>query len=94
MRAVRFERGGKIDVVNVPSPEPGPEEVLVQVLAAGVCRTDLHLLDEMNAPYSEPLIPGHEAGGRIAKVGVDVYSAAVGDHVGVHVVLPCCVGRH
>ena len=89
MRAVRFERGGKIDVVNVPSPEPGPEEVLVQVLAAGVCRTDLHLLDEMNAPNSEPLIPGHEVGGRIAKVGVDVYSAAVGDHVVVHFEQPC-----
>jgi len=89
MRAVRFERGGKIDVVNVPSPEPGPEEVLVQVLAAGVCRTDLHLLDEMNAPDSEPLIPGHEVVGRIAKVGVDVYSAAVGDHVVVHFEQPC-----
>src|SRR5437899_3048910 len=89
MRAVRFEHGGKIDVVNVPSPEPGPEEVLVQVLAAGVCRTDLHLLDEMNAPDSEPLIPGHEVGGRIAKVGVDVYSAAVGDHVVVHFEQPC-----
>jgi len=89
MRAVRFEHGGKIDVVNVPSPEPGPEEVLVQVLAAGVCRTDLHLLDEMNAPDSEPLIPGHEVVGRIAKVGVDVYSAAVGDHVVVHFEQPC-----
>ena len=89
MRAVRFERGGKIDVVNVPNPEPGPEEVLVQVLAAGVCRTDLHLLDEMNAPDSEPLIPGHEVVGRIAKVGVDVYSAAVGDHVVVHFEQPC-----
>ena len=89
MRAVRFERGGKIDVVNVPNPKPGPEEVLVQVLAAGVCRTDLHLLDEMNAPDSEPLIPGHEIVGRIAKVGGDVYSAAVGDRVVVHFEQPC-----
>ncbi len=89
MRAVCFERGGKIDVVNVPNPEPGPEEVLVQVLAAGVCRTDLHLLDEMNAPDSEPLIPGHEVVGRIAKVGFDVYSAAVGDRVVVHFEQPC-----
>ena len=89
MRAVRFEHGGKIDVVNVPSPEPGPEEVLVQVLAAGVCRTDLHLLDEMNASDSEPLIPGHEVVGRIAKVGADVYSAAVGDHIVVHFEQPC-----
>ncbi len=89
MRAVRFERGGKIDVVNVPNPKPGPEEVLVQVLAAGVCHTDLHLLDGMSAPDSEPLIPGHEIVGRIAKVGGDVYSAAVGDRVVVHFEQPC-----
>src|SRR5437899_10992700 len=89
MRAVRFEHGGKIDVVNVPNPKPGPEEVLVQVLAAGVCRTDLHLLDEMNAPDSEPLIRGHEIVGRIAKVGGDVYSAAVGDRGRVHCQPPC-----
>src|SRR5207249_4086428 len=45
MRAVRFESGGAIKVVQLPNPQPGAEDVLVQVLAAGVCRTDLHLFD-------------------------------------------------
>src|SRR5256712_5297891 len=89
MRAVRFESGGAIKVVQLPNPQPGAEDVLVQVLAAGVCRTDLHLLDEVKAGGHEPLIPGHEIAGRITKIGDDVYTAKVGDLVGVHFEQPC-----
>src|SRR2546422_6774521 len=89
MRAVRFESGGAIKVVQLPNPQPGAEDVLVQVLAAGVCRTDLHLLDKVKAGEHEPLIPGHEMAGRIAKIGDDVYTAKVGDLVGVHFEQPC-----
>src|SRR5207247_9589639 len=86
---VRLERGGKVELVNVPNPKPGPEEVLVQVLSAGVCHTDLHLLDAMTATDREPLIPGHEIVGRITKIGGDVYSANVGDRVIGHCEQPC-----
>src|SRR2546429_10003198 len=89
MRAVRFESGGAIKVVQLPNPQPGAEDVLVQALAAGVCRTDLHLLDEVKAGEPEPLIPGHEIAGRITKIGDDVYTAKVGDTVGVHFEQPC-----
>jgi len=89
MHAVRFEPGGAIKLVQLPNPQPGPEDVLVQVLAAGVCRTDLHLLDEFKAGEHEPLIPGHEIAGRITKIGDDVYTAKVGDTVGVHFEQPC-----
>src|SRR5881409_3504259 len=89
MRAVRFESGGAIKVVQLPNPQPGAEDVLVQVLEAGVCRTDLHLLDEVKAGEHEPLIPGHEMAGRIAKIGDDVYTAKVDDLVGVHFEQPC-----
>src|SRR6266540_2962458 len=89
MRAVRFERGGKVELVQVTNPQPGPEDVLVQVLAAGVCHTDLHLLDGMTPTDREPLIPGHEIVGRITKIGSDVYSANVGDRVIVHFEQPC-----
>src|SRR5438034_4822770 len=68
---------------ELPNPQPGAEDVLVQVLAAGVCRTDLHLLDEVKAGEHEPLIPGHEMAGRIAKIGHDAYTAKLGDKVGV-----------
>src|SRR2546426_12808686 len=89
MRAVRFESGGDIKVAQPPNPQPGAEDVLVQVLAAGVCRTDLPLLDEVKAGEHEPLIPGREMAGRIAKIGDDVYTAKVGDLVGVHFEQPC-----
>src|SRR2546425_396561 len=89
VRAIRFERDGTVKSVQLPNPQPGPEDVLVQVLAAGVCHTDLHLLDEVKAGNHEPLIPGHEIAGRVVKVGADVYASNVGDHVVVHFEQPC-----
>ena len=89
MRAIRFEAGGAAKLVQVQNPQPGPDDVLVQVLAAGVCRTDLHLLDAVKAGKYEPLIPGHEIAGRVATIGADVYTAKVGDLVGVHFGQPC-----
>src|SRR5881409_437203 len=89
VRAIRFEAGGVVKLVQVPKPELGPEDVVVQVLAAGVCRTDLHLLDEVKAGTHAPIIPGHEIAGRIATIGADVYTAKVGDLVGVHFEQPC-----
>src|SRR5207249_2366904 len=72
MRAVRFETGGVVKIVQIPDPRPGPEEVLVQVHAAGVCRTDLHLLDQVKASERKPLVPGHEIAGRVSKIGAVV----------------------
>jgi len=89
MRAIRFESDGSVRPVTMPVPQPGPEDVLVQVLAAGVCRTDLHLLDEVKAGEREPLVPGHEIAGKIAKVGPDVYMGSPGDLVAVHFEQPC-----
>src|SRR5207244_2434069 len=54
-----------------------------------VCRTARHLLDDVKAGEREPLIPGHEIAGRITKIGDDVYTAKVGDTVGVHFEQPC-----
>src|SRR5947209_2311420 len=81
MRAVRFERDGTARFVHVPNPQPGPEDVLVQVLAAGVCHTDLHLPDEVTADNYDPLIPRHEIAGRAAadRSGVAVGQAGEGD---------------
>src|SRR3989442_2579140 len=89
VRAIRFGAGGVVKLVQAPKPERGPEDVVVQVLAAGVCRTDLHLLDEVKAGTHPPLIPGHEIAGRVATIGADVYTAKVGDLVGVHFEQPC-----
>src|SRR2546430_15580592 len=69
VRAIRFEADGSVKLVQLPNPQSGPEDVVVQVLAAGVCHTDLHLLDEVKAGAREPLIPGHEIVGRGLKIG-------------------------
>lgn len=89
MRAIRFETGGHVKPVTLPEPEPGPEDVIVQVLASGVCHTDLHLLHAVKAGTREPMVPGHETMGRIARVGPDVYRVSKGDLVGVHYEQPC-----
>ena len=89
MRAIRFEADGSITLVQLPNPQPGPEDVLVQVLAAGVCHTDLHLLDEVKAGERGALVPGHEIVGRVTKMGADVYATNVGDRVVVHFEQPC-----
>jgi propanol-preferring alcohol dehydrogenase len=68
---------------QVELPEPGPHEVLVRVLACGVCRTDLHVTDgELPAPKL-PLILGHEIVGVVEKVGSEGGRVRVGDRVGV-----------
>ncbi len=65
-----------------PDPQAGAGEVLIAVEACGVCRTDLHILEgEVSAPL--PVIPGHQAAGRVVEVGAGVMSLAPGDRVGV-----------
>lgn len=88
MRAVRFGAGG-VDLVDLPTPEPGEGEVLVRVLAAGVCRTDLHLLHEVAAGRMEPFVPGHEVAGTVQKAGRGVGGVRAGDAVVVHFEIPC-----
>ncbi|MPZ18537.1 MAG: zinc-binding alcohol dehydrogenase family protein [Luteitalea sp.] len=69
--------------VELPTPLPGPDDVLLEVLACGVCRTDLHIIDgEVPAPKL-PLTPGHEAVGVVAARGTAVDRFQIGDRVGV-----------
>lgn len=93
MKAIRFESGA-VRLVDTEKPKPGPEDVLVQVLAAGVCHSDLHLLDEVKAGDRDPIIPGHEIAGRVTEIGGDVYAIRQGDLVGVHFEQPCGRCRH
>jgi alcohol dehydrogenase, propanol-preferring len=67
----------------LPVPSPGPQQVLIKVLACGVCRTDLHIVDgELKKPKL-PLIPGHEIVGTVVRAGDDVTNFHTGDRVGV-----------
>jgi propanol-preferring alcohol dehydrogenase len=68
---------------DLPVPEPGPGEVLVEVSVCGICRTDLHVIEgELERPKL-PLIPGHQAVGIISRVGSGVTTRRSGERVGI-----------
>ncbi|HEV2816113.1 MAG TPA: zinc-dependent alcohol dehydrogenase family protein [Allosphingosinicella sp.] len=69
MRAMQLDRAGEpLRMVERPVPEPGPGELLIEVAACGICRTDLHIVDgDIEGPL--PIVPGHEIVGRV--VGTD-----------------------
>src|SRR5436305_4668316 len=66
-----------------PVPRPGAGEVLVEVKACGVCRTDLHVVDGELPDPKLPIVPGHEIVGRVAAIGEGVSALAVGVRVGI-----------
>jgi alcohol dehydrogenase, propanol-preferring len=73
----------KLKHVELPMPEASPHQVRLRVLACGVCRTDLHIVDgELSAPKL-PLVLGHEIVGRVEALGSEVEGFALGDRVGV-----------
>jgi alcohol dehydrogenase, propanol-preferring len=83
MIAMQINGPGKpLEKVERAVPKPGAGELLIEVAACGVCRTDLHVLDgEIAARY--PVIPGHEIVGRVAAIGPDVTGFVLGQRVGV-----------
>jgi propanol-preferring alcohol dehydrogenase len=82
--AVVKEFGKPLSIECVPVPVPGPGEVLVKVLACGVCHTDLHAADgDWPVKPSPPFIPGHEAAGIVVEIGPGVTDLKEGDAVGV-----------
>ena len=84
MRAMVLEQAGRpLRPMELPTPTPGPREVLLRVRACGVCRTDLHVYDGELAEPTLPLVLGHEIVGEVARVGEDVAGLAVGQRLGV-----------
>ncbi|WP_083350261.1 zinc-dependent alcohol dehydrogenase family protein [Terriglobus roseus] len=81
MRAAIFRGTGSLSVEQVPTPQPAAGESLIKVLACGVCRTDLHIL-EGDLPQLQPaIIPGHQIVGEIVTTSGNRFVA--GDRVGV-----------
>jgi propanol-preferring alcohol dehydrogenase len=72
-----------LEWTEFPDRQPGARQVRVKVLACGVCRTDLHVVDGELADPKSPIIPGHEIVGRIDAVGADVTGLAMGERVGI-----------
>jgi S-(hydroxymethyl)glutathione dehydrogenase/alcohol dehydrogenase len=72
--------GSPLNVRQVEAADPRPTEVLVRIGASGLCHTDLEVMRGSLA-YPTPVVLGHEAAGIVERIGADVASVAVGDHV-------------
>jgi alcohol dehydrogenase, propanol-preferring len=72
-----------LHLTELPTPKPGPGQVLIQVRACAVCRTDLHVVDGELPEPKLPLVPGHEIVGRVVDLGQGVERFKPADRVGV-----------
>ena len=84
MRAMVLPRpGAALELQHLPKPAPGPGQLLIQVTACGICRTDLHVLDGELTEPTLPLIPGHQIVGTVESIGTDTSGFSVGQRVGI-----------
>jgi L-iditol 2-dehydrogenase len=81
MKALVLTNYNEFAIQDVPTPTPGPGEVLIRVQAVGICGSDVHGMDGSTGRRIPPIIMGHEASGIIAEVGEQVRTWAVGDRV-------------
>jgi len=71
----------KLEMVEMPEPEIGPDDVLVRVRACGICGSDVHGYDGSSGRRHPPLVMGHEAAGEVARTGANVRDLKPGDRV-------------
>jgi len=86
--ALLHEQKKPLEIEEIRIDKPGPHEVLVRSVAAGVCHSDLHFVDG-TYPMPVPAVPGHESAGVVEAVGPDVTYVKPGDHV-VSILSPFC----
>src|SRR5436190_11162735 len=84
MRAMVFDRVGEpLRLAALADPAPGPGQIGIRVQACGVCRTDLHIVDEELDRPKLPLVLGHQIVGSVEAVGDGVADVGVGDRIGI-----------
>ena len=90
MRAVYYEQfQSPPQIASLPSPQPSPDGVVVQVAASGLCRSDWHGWMGHDADIRLPHVPGHELAGTVVAVGANVQRWRAGDRVTVPFVAGC-----
>jgi NADPH2:quinone reductase len=88
MKTATLTDAHTVEIGDTERPEPGPDELLVEVNACGVCTTDLHMYSgSLTVDY--PMVPGHESAGDVVAVGGDVAGFQAGDRVAVNPSVPC-----
>ncbi len=81
MKALLLSEYKKLELVDLPIPEPAEDEIVVRVAACGICGSDVHGFDGSTGRRIPPLVMGHEAAGIVARVGQGVSSFKEGDRV-------------
>ncbi len=81
MEALLLKEYMNLEMVRMPEPAIGPEDILVRVRACGICGSDVHGLDGSTGRRIPPLVMGHEAAGEVAAVGDQVQGLSMGDRV-------------
>jgi L-iditol 2-dehydrogenase len=81
MEALLLKEYMKLEMVKMPEPELGPDDILVRVRACGICGSDVHGLDGSTGRRIPPLVMGHEAAGEVAAVGANVDDLRIGERV-------------
>lgn len=81
MKALLLSEYNHLEVKDLPNPVPGPDEILIQVSACGICGSDVHGYDGSTGRRIPPIVMGHEAAGIVAGVGSKVTNFKLGDRV-------------
>ncbi len=89
MKAILCESSSTVRVANLPDPEAGIGEVLIQVGACNLCGSDLHMAEIKDFELPYPFVPGHELAGTVAVAGENVRHVQPGDQVAVQPVIRC-----
>src|ERR1017187_2764723 len=89
MKALVLSEYKKLDLIDVPRPEPAAQEVLIRVHACGICGSDVHGFDGSTGRRIPPVIMGHEASGVVASVGSAVRNFREGERVTFDSMISC-----
>src|SRR5712692_10819676 len=81
MKALVLKAYGELEIQDLPRPEVGPKDVLVRVMACGICGSDVHGMDGSTGSRRPPIVMGHEAAGVVEELGTAVTGVSAGDRV-------------
>lgn len=90
MRAMVYTGKTELELQNFPIPQPLENEIQIKILACGVCRTDLHIIDKEIIPPYLPVVPGHQIVGKVVSLGSKATKYQLGAYVGVPWLGGCC----
>lgn len=89
MKALVYAAPNRVEMQELPDPRPGPDEVLIQVSAAGVCGSDVHGFQGRSRIRVPPMVMGHEFTGRVAALGSQVEHLSDGQRVVIQPLVGC-----